>query len=462
MKLSFHGAAQMVTGSCYLLELDDVKIMVDCGMFQGGDSPEELNVKDLPFDVSSVDYLVLTHAHVDHSGRVPWLLAKGFKGKFIATEPTIQLSELMFLDSAKIQEYDRREGRIQDVLFTVDDAVTALTYFQSLDYNVPRQLSDNVELELFEAGHILGSSIVRFTIQTAQGERVIVFSGDIGHPGQKIVRDPEVLSSADYVIVESTYGNRTHLPRVESVRLLREELKRGHSLHANVIIPSFAVERTQELLYDLNKFYERGEFKGFPVYFDTPLGISATKVYSGFERYYDEEALDLIRQGDDIYEFPGLRVIERHRYHGGKGSRGKKKKKQSKGVIIAGSGMCTGGRVINYLKKNISNSNASVVFIGYQAEGTLGREIQENEGTVVIDGDEYAVKARILSISGFSAHGDQNDLLNWVGAYDKDRLKKVFITHGEIESSSELERLLKERYQTETHIPTMGESVELE
>ena len=291
MKISFHGATQMVTGSCYLLEFDDLKVMVDCGMFQGGDNPGEMNTRDLPFDVSSVDYLVLTHAHIDHSGRLPWLITKGFKGKFVATEPTIQLSELMFIDSAKIQEYDKREGRIEELLFTVDDAVNALTYFQSLDYNAPRKLSDTVQVELFDAGHILGSSIVKFTVNTAQGERVIVFSGDLGHPGQKIVRDPSFLSTADYVIMESTYGNRVHLPRVESVQILHEALKKGHLSHSNVIIPSFAVERTQELLYDLNKFYERGEFRGFPVYFDTPLGVSATKVYAGFERYYDKGSL---------------------------------------------------------------------------------------------------------------------------------------------------------------------------
>lgn len=461
MKLSFHGATRMVTGSCYLLEFDDLKVMVDCGMFQGGDNSEEMNARDLPFDVSSVDYLILTHAHIDHSGRLPWLLSKGFKGKFIATEPTIQLSELMLIDSAKIQEYDKREGRIKDLLFTADYAIEALTYFQSLDYNVPRKLSDTVQVEFFDAGHILGSAIVKFTVNTAQGERVIVFSGDLGHPGQKIVRDPSFLTTADYVILESTYGNRIHLPRVESVRVLREELKRGYSLHSNVIIPSFAVERSQELLYELNKFYERGEFKGFPVYFDTPLGISATKVYAGFERYYDKEALALIRTGDEPYEFPGLQVLEHHRYRGGQMDRGKKKQ-QAKGIIIAGSGMCTGGRVVSYLKKNISNPNASVIFIGYQAVKTLGREILENKGTVMIDGVEYSVKARVLSISGFSAHGDQNDLINWIGAYDRDRLKNVFITHGEIESSSELERLLKEKYKIQTHIPTLGESVKLD
>lgn len=456
MKLSFHGAAQMVTGSCYLLEVNGMNLMVDCGMFQGGDNPEELNRKHLPFEVSSIDFLILTHAHIDHSGRLPWLIANGFRGKIIATEPTIQLSELMLIDSARIQEYDFKKGRIAVPLYTVEDAVETLNFFQPLDYATPRKLSDSVEVELFDAGHILGSSIVQLKIKENGEERVVVFSGDLGHPGQRIVKDPTILNIADYVIVESTYGNRIHLPREKSVEILHEELESGESKGGNVIVPSFAVERTQELLYDLNHFYENGEFTQYPVYFDTPLGISATKVYAGFEKYYDEDALKLVASGDDPYEFPNLITLR-----GGRSRRGYSSHPKTKGIIIAGSGMCTGGKVIGYLKKNISNPNSSVIFIGYQAEGTLGRQIQENEGTVTIEGKVYDVRARIKSISGFSAHGDQSDLLNWVNSFDKRRLKKVFVTHGEIDSSNTLASLINES-QVQTHIPQIGEKVTLE
>lgn len=449
MKLSFHGAAQMVTGSCYLLEVDGINIMVDCGMFQGGGDAERLNQKPLPFDISTVDYLILTHAHIDHSGRLPWLIKQGFQGKFIATQPTIQLSELMFIDSAKIQEYDLKRKRVKTLsLYTVKDAINALSYFQALDYNKIRMLSDNVELELYNSGHILGASIVKLTVVESGSKKTIVFSGDLGHVQQKIVNPPAVLESADYIVVESTYGDRIHLPRKKSVKLLHEELSRGFLNQGNIIIPSFAVERTQEILYELNHFYENGEFTNFPVYFDTPLGISATKIYSGFADYYNSVAQDLVKKGDDPFDFPNLIITKR--------GNGNKNNFSRNGIIIAGSGMCTGGRVIGYLKKNISNPNSTIIFVGYQAEGTLGREISENAREVIIDGKIYKIKAKVISISGFSAHSDRTGLLNWISNFNKSKIKKVFITHGERTASKSFSDLLKTNLNINAHIPTMG------
>ena len=455
MNISFYGAAGMVTGSCSLLQIEGMNILVDCGMFQG-EGTEGMNEQDFVFDPKDVDYVILTHAHIDHSGRLPKLQQKGFHGKVIATDPTIQLCELMLIDSARIQEYDYKKGRISEPLYTVDDAMNVLALFQSLGYRTTRVLSENVKVELYDAGHILGSAIVKFTVNENGKEKIIVFSGDLGHPGQKIVKDPEFLDEADIVLVESTYGNRTHLPRERSDQMLYEEVSRGFKNKGDVIIPSFAVERTQELLFDLNRYYENGEFRNYPVYFDTPLGISATKVYSEFENYYDEEAKTLVQIGDDPFEFPYLQVLDRYT------NKSKRKELLRKpGIIIAGSGMCTGGRVIGHLKRRISDPKASILFIGYQAKETLGRQIQENTGSVFIDGQEYDVKAKVTTISGFSAHADQNDLVKWINAFEKDRLKKLFIVHGEESSSGNLQKLIESDLDADIYIPQMGESFNL-
>ncbi len=456
MKISFHGAAGMVTGSCHLLQTDDLNILVDCGMFQG-EFADELNHQEFTFDPKDIDFVILTHAHIDHSGRLPVLVKNGFNGKIVATEPTIQLSELMLIDSARIQEYDYKKGRIPEPMYTVDDAINVLSLFQSLDYRTQRILSDHVKVELYDAGHILGSSIVKFSIIENGEEKVVVFSGDLGHPGQKIVKDPEYIDLADIVIVESTYGNRTHLPRERSEKLLYDEITHGFKNRGDVIIPSFAVERTQELLFDLNRYYEKGEFRNYPVYFDTPLGISATKIYSGFEKYYDEEAQTLIKIGDDPYEFPYLQVMDKF------SQKSKSKDAMRKpGVVIAGSGMCTGGRVVGHIKRRITDPNSSIVFVGYQAKDTLGRQIQENMGTVTIEDVEYIVRAKIITISGFSAHADQNDLVKWITRFDKDRLKKLFLVHGEEDSLNNLEKLVESELDTDIYIPKMGESFTLD
>lgn len=445
MKLSFHGAASEVTGSCHLLQTKSLNILIDCGMFQGENS-EQRNFEDFKFDPKELDYVILTHAHVDHCGRLPLLLSRGFRGRIIATEPTIQLAELMLVDAAKIQEYDVKRGRIEKPLYTVDEAVAVLDRFQSLGYHKERVLAEDVKFQFYDAGHILGSCLVKFNIIEDDAEKTIVFSGDIGHPGQKIVRDPELINEADFVVIESTYGDRVHLPRETSLEMLVEELRRGYKNNSDVIIPSFAVERAQELLYDLNKYYEKGEFGDYPVYFDTPLGVSATKVYSGFELYYDEEALKLVRSGDDPYQFPNLKVLTNKKTQGGELIR-------KPGIIIAGSGMCSGGKVVGHIKKNISDPNASILFIGYQAEGTLGRQIQENKGTVKIEEQEYIVRAKIVTISGFSAHGDQNDLVHWINNFDKNRLKKVFVIHGEETVSANFKELISKDLFSEILIP---------
>lgn len=454
MNLSFWGAAGMVTGSCNLLKTNDLTFLVDCGMFQGGDDSYAKNKEDFKFDVGEIDYLILTHAHIDHCGRIPMLIKQGFKGKIIATEPTIKLAELMLIDSAKIQEYDHKMGRIPEPLYTVDDVTELLPSFQSLNYQSKRELSSNISVELFDAGHILGSAIAKIDVEQNGVVKTIVFSGDLGHPGQKIVNDYQLLSEADYVVLESTYGNRIHLPREKSVQSVFDEIKRVQALNSIIIIPSFAVERSQEMLYELNNFYESRKIEDFPVYFDSPLGLSATRIYEGFESYYDEEARALIKSGDDPYDFPNLQLVRfqnQTRKISGKG----------RGIIIAGSGMCTGGRVLEYIKQNISNSNSTILFIGYQAENTLGRKIQENQGFVTIDRKSYNVKSKIVSISGFSAHGDQKDLLDWVANFDQSRLNKIFVNHGEKESSSELARLIDEQLGEKSQIPLIEQSFEL-
>jgi len=456
MKITFNGAAGMVTGSCHLLETFDTKILVDCGMFQG-EGAYDLNKEDFQFDPRTVDYVILTHAHIDHSGRLPKLVNKGFRGKILATEPTIKLIQLLLIDSARIQEYEYKKDSSKVPLYSVEDVTNKVfPLLEILEYRTKRILTDNLNVELFEAGHILGSAIVKTRIQEGSIEKSVVFSGDLGHPGQKIIRDAELIESADYVVMESTYGAGVHLERSLAEKVLLEELINGYDHRSNIIIPTFAVERTQELLFILNKYYENGKFRNYPVYLDSPLGIAATEVYKKFVSYYDEETKTLIDIGDDPFDFPYLHIEK-----GMKRNSKDKKNIMKPGIVIAGSGMCTGGRVIEHLKNHLDDPTAVIIFLGYQVKDTLGRMIQENNGLVKIDDVEYNVKAKVISISGFSAHADQNDLLNWIDGFDNTRLKKIFLVHGERESSLAFKDLLNKKKNQDIYIPKIGESFTL-
>ena len=437
MKLSFYGADQCVTGSCHGLEINGKKILIDCGLQQGRD---EIDNASLAFNPADIDYLLVTHAHIDHSGRVPLLVKLGFRGEIIATRVTAKLMDIMLQDSAHIQESDaeyrnrknQRAGRQQEeALYTVEDAIRVQEYMRTCEYNEEVQLCEGVSAVFIDAGHLLGSASIKLTL-TENGEtRTIVFSGDIGNVDQPIIRDPDFFTGADYVVMESTYGDRNHDEvwsyTAELAEIIDETLGKG----GNVVIPAFAVGRTQELLYFIREIKDKGmvtSVKDFPVYVDSPLAEAATSIFCGDLRgYLDEEAKELVKDGTAMFSFPGLRLT--------------KTTEDSKllntdttpKVIISASGMCDAGRIRHHLKYNLWRPDSAVVFVGYQAEGTLGRHLLDGAESVKMFGEEVAVRAKIVNFHGLSSHADRDHLLDWICRFQDPRPKHVFVVHGDRE-----------------------------
>jgi len=465
MKLTFCGAAGTVTGSCHLLEMDDMKILLDSGMFQGGSEADEMNFEPFRFSPSDIDMLILSHAHIDHSGRIPQLVKRGFKGKVIASAPTFELCKIMLPDSAFIQESEaewksrkrQRAGKgTVEPLYTVKDAEAALELFQAVEYNKIINIDQNVSIRLKDAGHILGSAIVELWIREKGEEFKLVFSGDLGNTDVPIMNNPTVIEDADYVIMESTYGDRLHKDTGNKTLALLDIITDTVERNGNVVIPSFAIERTQEILYVLNMIKESDNYKlkNIPVYVDSPLAINATRIFQSFLPYFDEEAQKLIQEGDNPFDFPNLifthTADESKAINSNKGS----------SIIISASGMCEAGRIKHHLKHNLWREESSVVFVGYQAANTLGRRIKDGEKLVKIFGEEIGVRSRIYSIDGFSGHADQKGLLDWIGAFKK-KPKKVFLVHGEETSLGELSRLIGTELGLPNEIAQLGQTVEL-
>lgn len=468
MEIQFLGAAKVVTGSNILISTGKYKILLDCGLFQGSKDLENLNYQAFPFNPSEIDFLLLSHAHIDHSGRIPKLVKEGFKGRILCTKATKDLAEIMLVDSGHIQENDvtwenrkRKRAGMEPIepLYTAEDAKNSLRYFESALYQQKIYLNENIAIRFRDAGHILGSSIIEIWITENEDTVKIVFSGDIGTKNKPLIRDPEIIEEADYLILESTYGNRLHEnveERVEKlVGIINETVLRG----GTVIIPSFAIGRTQELIYELNKYYEYNEdletFLRVPIYIDSPMAISATEIFKKNAYCFDEEAKKLILEGDNPLEFDNLYYVRDNE------ESMRLNQVNYPKVIISASGMCTAGRIRHHLKHNLWKANNSVVFVGYQAEGTLGKIIKEGAKKVKLLGEEIAVLAEIHSIEGFSGHGDQQDLLNWVGSFKK-KPKRIFIVHAEEEASQTLGQLIEKQYHIPTTIPSMGYSFKLE
>jgi metallo-beta-lactamase family protein len=465
MKLTFCGAAGTVTGSCHLLEMDNKKILLDTGLFQGGSEADELNYEQLRFNPSEIDMLILSHAHIDHSGRIPLLVKRGFKGKIITSEPTHELCKIMLPDSAFIQESEaewksrkrKRAGKgTTEPLYTVKDAEASLELFQSVEYNKIISIDSNISIRIKDAGHILGSAIIELWIREKGEEFKLVFSGDLGNTDVPIMNDPTVIEDADYVIMEATYGDRLHNEIQEKNSVLHDIIIDTLARNGNVVIPSFAIERTQEILYVLNMLKESKDSKlrNVPVYVDSPLAINATKIFQSFLPYFDEDAQKLIKNGDNPFDFPNLKFTrtadESKAINSTEGS----------SIIISASGMCEAGRIKHHLKHNLWREESSVVFVGYQAENTLGRRIKDGEKVVKVFGEEIAVKCKVHSIAGFSAHADQKGLLKWIGDFKK-KPKKVFLVHGEESSLRELSKLIETELGISSEIAQMGQSVEL-
>ena len=437
MKLTFFGAAHAVTGSCHCLEVNGKKILIDCGLQQGRDEHDE---NALDFAPSYIDYVIVTHAHIDHSGRIPLLVKEGFQGQIFATRLTCQLMSVMLRDSAFIQESDaewqnqkgKRAGRPPvEPLYTVADAEAALQQLFPAEYGQILDLCDGVRIRFRDAGHLLGSSMVEIWATEGGVTKKLVFSGDLGNIDQPIIRNPEFLDEADYVVMESTYGDRNHeIPEsyVESLaQLIDDTFARG----GNVIIPSFAVGRTQELLYFLREIKHQGLVKSFPsfqVCVDSPLAAEATRIYSGDLRgYLDEEAITVLQGGENLFTFPGLTLVQSTDE-----SKALNMDKSSK-VIISASGMCDAGRIRHHLKHNLWRPECTVVFVGYQGEGTLGRALLEGVKSVKLFGEEIAVHAQIVNFQGLSSHADRNHLLSWIQAIQAPKPQHVFVVHGDRE-----------------------------
>lgn len=462
MDIKFFGAAKEVTGSNYLISTKTHKILIDCGLFQGSSEIEEKNFEDFPYNVREIDYLILTHAHIDHSGRIPKLVNDGFRGDILCTKPTYDLCEIMLLDSGKIHESDakwenrkrqRRGEKEIKPLYTVDDAENSLRYFKSYYYNQFINIDENIQIRFKDAGHILGSAIIEIWIEEDNERTKLVFSGDLGMAGRPILKEPEFVESADYLIMESTYGDENHEEFKTSTKRLIDIINKTALRGGSVIIPSFAVGRTQELIYELNKYYQYSdveEYMKIPIYIDSPMAVNATEAFQKNSNSFNEEAQNLILQGDNPFKFPNLRYIKSQEE-----SMALNKSDYPK-VIISASGMATAGRIRHHLKHNLWNPKNSLVFVGYQAQGTLGRILLDGVKNVKLLGERVNVALEIYDLQGFSAHADQNALINWIDNF-KHKPEKIFLVHGEEKPTSTLAQIIESKFKINTIIPEIGD-----
>lgn len=455
IKIKFCGAAKSVTGSCYLIETSKRKFLVDCGLFQGKES--KTNQSNFPFNPEEIDFVILTHAHIDHSGRLPLLVKKGFKGSIFCTSATQDLAKIMLVDSGHIQEMDainenkkrQRKGLpLIEPLYTAEDGDKVKDYLVAVPYNHVQRIDNDIYINLKDAGHLLGSSIVELFIKDDGVTKKIVFSGDLGNINIPIIKDYEYIDYADYLIIESTYGNRFHSIPSE-VQSLYAIILNTIKNNGNVIIPSFAVGRTQEILYLLNKYIDiekRKDFTNIQIYLDSPLAEEATEIFKKHKECYDEEALNMLSLDNDVLEFKNLTFVKTK-------EESMELNNKSGVVIISSSGMCEAGRIKHHLKYNLWKKESAIVFVGYQAEGTLGRRILDGAKKVKIFGEEIAVNAKIINMPGLSGHADLQGLLKWYKGINKEVNKKVFITHGEIEAAMNLKAILETVSSTSCVIP---------
>lgn len=449
MKLSFLGAAREVTGSNYLLETNNKKILVDCGIFQGRKFTEEKNYQPFNFNPSEIDYLFLTHAHLDHCGRIPKLYKEGFRGKIFCTKPTQDFASVMLEDSQHVLAMEAKRGKYP-VLYEKKDVEKVIPLFHGVDYHKSIKLDESISYRWQDAGHVLGSGILELWVD---GKK-IVFSGDLGNPPVPILRITDSVKEADYLVIESTYGDREHEDAKERLLMLSSAIYEITSMKGVLMIPAFALERTQEVLYELNKLIESKEVPQVPVFVDSPLAIKATRVFRKHEKLFDKEARGLIDSGDDVFNFPGLKMTEK------KMESKKINEVKPPKVIIAGSGMCVGGRIGFHLERYLSDFRSQVLIIGYQVHGSLGRKLVEGEKQVKLHGHPIDVKAKIRAIGAYSAHADRKKLMHWVSDFQK-KPKKVFITHGEEDQALAFADALKDKFSLNCTVPKEGDSVEL-
>ncbi|MFC1582174.1 MBL fold metallo-hydrolase RNA specificity domain-containing protein [Planctomycetota bacterium] len=466
MKMTFLGAARNVTGSCHCLETDHTRLLIDCGFYQERDFKSR-NWDPFALTLSGIDAILLTHAHLDHCGLLPKLVKAGFKGRIICTPATGDIAEIVLLDSAHIQEEDAaykkrrhkkagRKSKYPDIpLYTNEDAQAAIELFETVPYNTPVTVGEDVEAVFSDAGHILGSSMIKLTVKDGEETRTLLFSGDVGRWEAPIIQDPTLFSEADYVFVESTYGDRVHKGEDTVTASLEEVINKANEDGGKILIPSFAIERAQELLYRLNELLAENRIRHMPVYLDSPMAVKVTEVFMRHPELFDEEAVALMKKGQHPCDFKEL--------HLSRTTAQSKALNRLKGaaIYIAGSGMCTGGRIKHHLKNFIDKKDTTVIFIGYQANGTLGRIILEGAEEIRIHGQQCPVNAHITKINGFSAHADRNELMRWLDGLQK-APRKVFVIHGEEEAAESFGEHIRKTKGWEVSVPDYQDIVELD
>jgi metallo-beta-lactamase family protein len=466
IKITFLGAAQNVTGSRYLIEANNHRILVDCGMHQ------ERPLKDrdwnpLPFSPKMLDAVLLTHAHLDHSGLIPKLVRDGCNCPIYSTPATAELAKIILLDSAELQQEDaefkkgrhKKEGRNgphpEMPLYTVQDVETCVTHCVTVPYESKIVLADGIEASFHDAGHILGSANVRIKISQPEGDRVILFSGDLGRSDSPMLQDPHLFNDADYVVVESTYGDRLHESREKSIKDFTTAINMANKMGGNIVMPVFAMERAQDILYYLNKFLLEDKIPHLAVFVDSPMAVSIIEVFKKYTDLFDDEMKSLLMQHESPFSFPNLHLVT--------SIQGSKEINHIRGtvIIMAGSGMCTGGRIKHHLVANISRPESTIIFVGYQASGTLGRTIVEGAKEVRILGEMYQIRARIVQLDGFSAHADRDEIIKWLSSFAKPP-KKIFVTHGETNSALSFAKVIKDRLGYSAVAPAYMDQVNLE
>ncbi|NBH62478.1 MBL fold metallo-hydrolase [Anaerotruncus sp. 80] len=452
MKIKFCGASSGVTGSCHLLTTANHKVLLDCGQFQGGKAQEALNYEPFPFDPKEIECVILSHAHIDHCGRIPLLVKRGFTGKIYCTDATADLLDVMLKDSGFIHEKDaewksKRAARAGkppvEPLYTYDDALKALEYVEPILYDQQIKINDHMKIVFNDAGHILGSAITEIWVCEDSKESKIVFSGDLGMVNRPILKDPTIIKKADYVIMETTYGNRNHPANITSIKELLDIVLNTTRRGGTVVIPSFAVGRTQELVYEFNKFYEehseyKDELDQLMVYVDSPMATTATEVFRKNAQVFDDETRDYILRGDNPLDFKNLKFTRSTAE-----SQALNLDRNPK-IIISASGMCEAGRIRHHLKHNLWDARSSVIFVGYQAEGTLGKLLVEGVKDIVLFGEEVHVNAEIYNLEGFSGHADQNGLFSWLAGF-RQKPKQIFLVHGEEDSKKDFGKLIHDK-----------------
>jgi metallo-beta-lactamase family protein len=457
MKLEFHGAAGGVTGSHIVLDAEDFRIGIDAGLFQGSETTQ--NRLGFGHDPRSIKALLLTHAHIDHSGRIPLLIKEGFSGPVYSTPATKDLCEIMLKDSAHLMEEaadhesrhpDPRHSQCRPPLYTEKDVDRALPHFKLIGYGKNQDIG-GFSVKFLDAGHILGSAI----IQLSFGNKKLVFSGDLGRPGAPILRDPEEVDEADWLVLESTYGDKDHGKIADRGKMLLEIVLETLDRCGNVIIPAFAVGRTQEILYELNPFAETGKLKGVKCFVDSPMAVSVTEVYNRHPECFDEDTLNLLRSGDNPLEFPGIE------YARSRDESEAVNDLKEPHIIISASCMCTGGRVLRHLIHNIERKNCTILFVGYQAEGTIGRRLLDGAKILKIMNKQLDVRARIESLDAFSAHAGRNEILGWLRAFKKFP-SQIFLNHGEPYATRAIADAIRNEFDSNVIIPEVGQRFRLE